>query len=336
MPNIIFDGTAAALNEQHRRFAPAFHKDLLEGLEWEGNTSTSSATRPTNIRALAANIPVEQTYTRGKVSLGSVLQPYQLAFTPKMDMTLGEQSNTLERGKVDLLLTADDLDKFRNRWTIEWSDWTNQDPIQWSFPRYLYEQFVTPQIVADLNAAAWAGVRVAATPGVAGAPLEAFNGYDYRIKTAITAGKIVPIAVGALTDVNIVQKVELFYSLLPKLVRNMSGRLIMSESNATRYYYNHRERFGAGNGIGGNENKELKVDGRRARVVGVSGMEGSDRFIFQPDVTPSLIYGTRVGQAQPVPTIRWEAFDRTVKGLMEIERFYDFEHYYFAYVSDNV
>lgn len=330
---ITLAATAEGLLEYDREFAPRIYEDVRVGLEFEGAPVSSTPGRTGN-EGIASQRPVLDAYDRASLTIGSVLQPYQQAFTPNLDVTADSISTRLQKGKVDILIEADDLEKLRTRWKAAWGLWYNKDPKNWTFAKWLYVNRVYPQILDDLNAAAWGGVQQVATPNVAGTPLQAFTGYRQRLEDYITAGVIVPIPTGPIDRTNAFDKIETFVDGIPDAYSGKGGTIYASATIRRDYIRAYRDLHGTGNGVGGNGNDGAVIDSTNINIVAINQMAGSQRLFFAPNGVEGFIYGTLVGQTTPVPKIRWEAFERTLKGLMEIHRFYDFERPEEVFVND--
>lgn len=323
MGNITVDTAAAALNRHHIVFDKKIHSTIKREIELE------KCLKP---------VVCTHSYTAASAEIQDIVQAYQCDFTPNFDLEFTAVENTLERMKVDICLECDDLDQLWDTWMAEWIE-DGKERKMWSFPRYIYDTFVIPKIIENLDAISWGGVRVAPTMGTAGLMMDSATGLEKRIQDAVAAGLVTPIPTGALGASTIVNQVETFVDSLPLPYRKLPGKLIMSDTNATKFWRDYRTQFGTGNGVSGNENKQLRVDCTNKMVKGIGTMEGSDGIIFLPNNLAAGIYGrrrNRSGIESYLPRIRWQEEDRKLKGLTEFSRFWGFKYWGHTFVNDQI
>lgn len=311
-------GATAGLNQFAVQKAPSIQQKLRQGLEFE---------------TLLTPRACDNTYSAPNATPTDLLQAYQWQWTPKGDVNLDAVENKLQKIKIDIVLTADDLEKFWDTYMVEWHE-IGMDPMEWSFPRYLYENVYLPKILEEMNKNAWSGSFLAPTPGTAGLSINSVDGFKSKIEDAITATSLTAYATGAWVDTTIVDQLETWCDSLPIPYRDAPGDILMSNTLAKKYYRDYRDKFGTGNGVFGNQNNELRVDMTQKQIRPMNAMEGSNRIIFSPTTTRNMIWGTRAGY----PTyfnIRWQEQDvRVIKGTAEIYRFYGFEFWDHLFVND--
>lgn len=319
---VTLDTAPAALNQFAAVFAKEIQQKFRQGLEFENQM---------RVRAC------DHTYSAPNAVPTEVLQAYQWQFTPKGDVNFSAVENTLQRIKIDIILTADDLEEFWDSWAVDWVE-IGLDPLEWTFPRYMYEQVYTPKILEEMNQNAWSGVYQAPVAGTPGASINSVDGYKKKIEDAVLAGDLTEYATGALVEGTMVNQMESWIDSLPIPYRDAPGNIRMSPSNAKKYFRNYRSAFGYGAGVDNNANNELRIEMTKKKIVPINALEGSDRIFFYPTVTNNAIWGTRRannGKRYPVyPQIRWEKRQRTVEGSAEIYRFYGFEFWDHLFVND--
>jgi hypothetical protein len=317
---ITVDNAAAALNRHHIVYDKMIHTTVKKEIELE--------------RYLKP-VTTAHTYTAASAEIQDLVQAYQPDFTPNSQTDFKAVDNPLERMKVDIQFEADELDQFYDTWMAEWVE-DGKSRKEWSFPRYIYDKHVIPKIIENLDFISFNGVRAAPVAGTAGVKVGSANGLKKKIADAITAGLVTPIATGVLGSATMVNQVETFCDSIPVVYRNLPGVILMSDTNAKKYVRDYRDKFSVGNGVM-NENKELRIDYSRKRVFGVGTIEGSDGMIFLPDNLAAGIYGRRKTnkQIEPyLPKIRWQEFDRKLKGLTEFSRFWGFKYWGHIFVND--
>jgi len=313
-------GTAASLN----RHAVLYNKDiqqvLRQGLEFEKVLTPRAC---------------DNTYSAPNASMSDLIQAYQWEFTPKGDVTFDAVENKLQKIKIDIIWTADDLEAFWDSWMVEWHE-IGKDEKQWTFHKYLYQEVMLPKILEELNHNSYNGTYLAPTPGTAGLSINSVDGYGKKIADAITASDLTPYPTGALVAGTMVNQVESWCDSFPVLYRDKPGDIYMSPTHAKAYWRNYRANFGTGNSNMGNENNALKIDATNKRIVPIAAMEGKDRLIFNPSATKNMIWGTR-RRFPTYPVIRWKDTDiRVIKGTAEFYRFYGVNYWENLLVNDQV
>lgn len=315
MPTISISAANQALNQFANKFSTTIHQSLKQGLEWE---------------TMIPFEPMDYAYTGQEMEGGSVLQPWQVAFTPNNNESWDGITNILQVGKVDLKFTEDQLNKFFSRHHNDWFQAGNgTDPTMWDYAKWVINNHVLYQAQEDLNRSAYIGVYAAPTPGTPGAMVDTFNGWAKGINDLVDANEIVPLTTGALLSGSMVDQVRDFCAQLPINYRYKPGRLFMSKTRAQQYSDNYKAMWPQRDinvQMGTAHDLVLKVDDYNKKIVGMTSMEGSDRIllVFDDPNLRSLIIGNRTGYAA-YPVFRFEPFDRTLKCFAEVYRVFGFE-----------
>ncbi len=315
---ITIDSMAASLNQYCDKFSPTIHTELRQSLEFE-------ATLP--------SVSCEYAYTAEDVTSGDILQPYQADFTPNNNTNDTAETNILQLGKGDVQYTAKELQQYFNKYHCNRFQ-LGIEPNEWAFPQYLISMVVIPKIMEEINIASYKGVRKEPVDGEPGAFLDSWDGYAKKIADAITAGKLVPIITGAFVDNTMVVQLEDACAQLPLLYRERAGVIYMSPTLARKYAANYRDRFPQGSPTVNNPSeKYMVVDHYNKRIVACKCMEGSNRIIFNFDNLSGLMWGFREGEPQ-YPNFRFQVYERKLKALSEISRFYGVETWRHTFVND--
>lgn len=307
--------TADSLNRHHVAYDREIRQILRNGMEFEG------ALTP---------VVCERTYSAPNVTHGDVVQAYQGDFTPSNDATFNAVESTLQTMKVDIQYTPDDIDQFRDQWKVEWDE-RGKARKDYTFPMWMYNNVIMPKLIEEMANISFNGVRVAPTAGTPGASIASADGFRKRVQDWVTAGDLTPIATGALVQNTMVAQVEDFVNSLPIAYRKQSGTVYMSFTNAQKYLYDYRAKYGYAQGLGGNENMSLSIYGTTKKIKGLQEMEGMDGVMYAP--AGNLICGKKRGQAS-LPQIRWQEFDRVLKGLSEVDRFWSVKYLEELFVND--
>lgn len=309
-------GTAAALNRYQTQFSPQITQKFRQGLVLE---------------SLMTPVVCDHSYTSRVATVSDAIQPFQSAFTPKGDVVMGEVTSSLQPMKVDIQFTGDQLadlfDKYHTEWVLTGRSLV--DDMTWA--RFIYEEVYMPKIIEELELTiSWKGVYAAPLAGTAGATIASCDGLKTVIDAAITATKVTPIAVGIFDAATAYADVETFGDGLPEAVRYMPGKILTSPLRAAAIARDKRNKYGTGTGNGTTADP-YKVEEINKEVVGVPAMVGDNRLLFSPG--DNLIVGFRRNTPQ-YPTMRWQEFDRTLKGLAEFHRFYSVKHWENVFISD--
>jgi len=170
-----------------------------------------------------------------------VLQPFQTGFTPKGGVSFLPQPIPLFNVKIDQAFYPDAL---KNNW-VGFLTANGLDRTQWPFVRWFVEKYVLGQISHDMVKNLYGAVYVAPTPGTPGAASTSFDGLKKIINTAITAGKITPIATGAAnaTDSVFTTQIETFAKSIPEEYWETPMGLQMSRALALKYKQGRRTKY---------------------------------------------------------------------------------------------
>jgi hypothetical protein len=321
MPHAIsIEATAAGLNQFATRFGPRINSLMRQGLEFERELPFVGA---------------DYAYTGQDVAVGDILQPYQSGFTPNNTENFDGIDNFLRPIKADLQFTAEQLEKFFSRWKYDWFTPDAAD-IERGYSAYMINQVIMPKLLEELNLASWAGDYVAPTPGTPGAVLESVDGFAKNIMAQVTANRLSEIGTGVLVASTMVAQVREFCNEVPQPYRYKSGKIFMSKTRAQEYSDQYKLDYKLNSAvIESADGLRLRVDDYNKTIVGITAMEGSDRIILVIDNEPSMIIGTREGYPQYFQ-FRFQQFDRTLKCMAEIYRFYGFETCLHMFVNDQV
>lgn len=315
-------GTATALNRYAATFKNEINTRLRQSLVTESEWSPRVA---------------DHTYVAAQVTTTELIQAYQCAFTPKNNHTFDDERIPLQRMKMDIQFSCDELDNWFDTFYHQWDEFgSGKKPEDWAFPKWLYVNEIMPKYEEELELLlSYKGVRVAPTAGTAGNTADAVDGMGKKIADAITANRIVPIATGAITSANVLDKLNTFVDGLPVLHRESSGKIYMSPTNArnlAKLIFTPSANNANLDPLNTVEVLKFKVPFTNKIVMGLPSMEGRNRFVYSPRRDNMVVVRRR---GEPViPVIRWESFERTLKGYCEFHRGYGFEFGGEMYVND--
>ncbi len=282
---ITIDALAEHLNDHSRMFSQDIQTKTRLGLEIENLLPQRQSTG--------------EYYVVENAEVDEVLQPYQGAFTPKGELTHDEISIRVRPIKMDLQFTEVQLEKWWNSWMVSRFD-VHNDPMAWTFPRFIVEREIVPKFQNDLNTVSWTGEYAAPTPGTAGDAVDSVTGFKKVIADAITALDIPAanvITTTALTSSNARDKIELFLDAIPSYITAKGGRILLSPTLRRHYMRDYRAEFTqqVGPYSTNNSPRAIFVDDYNVELVSVATMEGSGRIIFLPNGRDNMVWVSRAG-----------------------------------------
>ena len=227
---ITIAGTAAGLNRYAIQFKTDINTKIRQKLVTEGELTARVA---------------DHTWTAPSVTTSDLIQAFQCDFTPNNTHTFDEDPVPLQRLKVDLEFSCDDMEGFYDTFFHEWDEFgSGKKPEDWRFPAWIYEKEIYPKLEEEMELLiAYKGIRVAPTTGVAGTPAASCDGLGKKIADAITAGRITPIATGAFSASTYYDKLNAFVTALPVQHRERPGKIFMSPTHARGLAFDILDRF---------------------------------------------------------------------------------------------
>lgn len=207
--------------------------------------------------------------------------------------------------KVDLQLIPQVLEK---TWLGKMKKPT--DPLEMPFEKYIL-QYIGSKIKENLRLKAiYAGVY----NGAGTTPATTMDGFLKLIADEITATNITPIVTGAITAVNVVDKLEQTYDGLGEAYKGVPT--IMKVNPQIFDWYNRRYRldFGANQDYKGMDRNRRSLDGTMCEIVREAGLGTSQRLMTS--VKENFVYGVDSASGY---TIDIQKFDRTLKILIDFK-----------------
>lgn len=245
------------------------------------------------------------------VTYAEVLQPFQTTFTPKGGVTFSPKEIKLFNVKIDQAFYPDEL---KNQW-IAFMTSNNLDRTTWPFVRWFIEKYVMGQISADLVKNLYGAVRVAPTPGTAGAASTSFDGLKKIINAAITAGTTTAIATGApsATPATWATQVETFMKGVPELYWDKVQDIKTSRALALRYVEGRRTKYNSTYAQVSDKNLVQDFEGTavvgRASYAGVnkiwSTVQGNGIMAFKGGANRNIVEVEKVDRQVKVYTDFW-------------------------------
>ena len=262
--------------------------------------------RATQTESMFTPINTDDTIWRAAKTLFSrVVQPFQKQFTPLASVQFVPVEIKQFRMKVDAQEYPDELEA---TW-LGFLDGPEIDRKAWPFVRWYCEQYLIPQVKQDIERLEiYQGVYVAPTAGTPGAAGSSLDGIKVTINRHITAGRITPIATGALaTDpLDFVNQVEGWVDGIDKAYWNIPMMLGCSETLERRFLRGQERKYGKNTGGGALGNV---VNNTNITLKGLVSHQNTDKFWCTPVANAVMLRKRIQNQTQ----IQVESVDRMLK-----------------------
>ena len=325
MPNLIVS-TAAALNQHATRYKNDMNSVLRQ-----------------NIVTLAhfKQIKVDYAYSAPNINITSdIFQAYQDDFTPNNAESIDSEKYVLQALKIDIRWTATELNSFLASYDPSMSPLGKSALDYKFFSDYLVGNHIYP--VAEQafeQKMIYKGVRVAPTIGTSGVAVGSIDGLEIVVNRAITAGKmtgrIVPI--GTITSSNVFDKIKLFCDSLPEVVKAAPRKILIAPElfDAYQYALYQKNQYVANIKQEGFQ-RSMAIPFTNKTLHVCPSMAGKQRLYLDSSLMQdNLVFGVRdIIGGGILPTIRWQEFDRTLKGLGETQMFVGVENFQNLWISD--
>jgi hypothetical protein len=220
-------------------------------------------------------------YRMANIAFVHVVQAFQNTFTAKGNATFTANPIQLDRIKVDMEVTPDDLVE---SWLGFLSTIEVLERANWPLVRWLMEVYLIPKIKEDieLHCIFWG---VAATPGagVAGAVQGAMTGIRKQLTDGVSAGTINDLSsvVGTLASATIFDQVEAFIENISLVYRLKGGKVFMAPEWAAAWWKDKRSQ-GFYGGWTSDGQISMKVDAHPFEVVGLPSAHGWNGMFYTP------------------------------------------------------
>jgi hypothetical protein len=294
-----------------------------------GNSIWVQIQKGTDFEQYMRAIPNQKgTYVSTASTRTEYLQPWQKGFTPSGGVALKPYETAVRRIKLDVLL--DNLDELFNTYLAEMLVDETKTPMNYPFVKWLVQYHIVPGITEELRAMSVKGVYDAPTAPTPGASIDSADGIFTLITNEIAATNLTNIiTTGAITDANIVDKVELFHKDLPDEYKGSSDPIFCSMDNVQRYMYTYRDDKGVNMDFNG---PTVQLWGTNKKLVGLSDLNGSDRFLFTPSGTKGNLL--KLYDKLLMPNLQFQEFNRDIKIMGDMHRSWGFETLDAVFVND--
>lgn len=266
----------------------------------------------------------EYVITTGEVS--ELLQPYQNEWTPKGEADFLPRINKVRQIKVDY--TVNNLDDvYRTYLTFLATE--GVDRKEWPLVRYIVTELMVPKMREELAVLSAKGVYAAPTPGAAGASIDSVDGILTVVSDEITATNLTPITTGAITQADIIDKIEEdFVDALPTKYKSMATPIFMAEEMKMMYWRAYRGEFGGNANYDGKQ--KVFVDGTKKEIIGIPELNGSQRMIHTTKNNMLCMYD----KIMTPNSMEVQKDKRAINVLTDFKRGYGFGNLSEVFVND--
>lgn len=234
--------------------------------------------QPSETAALFTEVLTDATKWRAARSyMTQVLQAWKKTFSPTDPLTMEPKTIDLQKIKIDVQETPDDLEESWLGFLARLDRAGNLDRTQWPFVRWYIEEHLIPRAheqheLSEIFWGIYTAPPVGATPGAEG---ETMDGLNKKIEDYKTATIIDPITTGApnTDDVLFLGELEDFVKtargLLPQYA-NRPMELMIEYSNYLKALRGYRNKYGTHTDFNG-ANNSLIIDSN-VTIVGSTAM----------------------------------------------------------------
>jgi hypothetical protein len=260
----------------------------------------------TNTESMFTPVNTDDTLWRAaKTIFTRVVQPFQKAFTPLAGVTFVPVAIEQFKMKVDAQEYPDELEA---SW-LGFLDGEDIDRKAWPFVKWYCEVYLIPQIKLDIELhEIFGGSYVAPTNGVAGPAGSSMNGLKKTINGHISAGRITPIATGALSEdpATLVDQIEEFVDGIHKDYWNIPMMLGCSEEVERRFLRGQERKYGKNTGGGA---LDKQVNKTNITLQGLTSHRGTEKIWCTPKANAIQLRKRIQNQTK----IQVESVDRLLK-----------------------
>jgi len=213
----------------------------------------------------------------GRAEFSNVIQRFQTAWTPKGGVTITPEKVQLYEIKIDFQELPD---KIEASWLGFLAD-KELDRTKWPIVKWLCEGLLEKSDEDMELYEIYGGVPAVITPGTATPAGGSMMGIKKLINTAITAGKCVPISMGAVPtgEVAFVDYVEDFVDQIPEILRSQIDYIFMSKTLQQRFQRGMRTKYNVNYA---QVTDLLLVQDTKIQVAGLASHTGSNKIWATP------------------------------------------------------
>lgn len=220
--------------------------------------------------------------TLTKLTVGDGVRPYTATFDPPAnDLAYSGRELDVNLFKRDIQIEPL---KYTSTWMAEVLA-AGTDTKEIPFAAYVWNQVIAT-INKEINNAVYLGVYNPAGNNAAAI----VTGLGTIIANEITAGKLAPVTLGAISETNAVSKFETLHETMPIPYQKNGYNIYCSFASAKKYIKDYRERYGKYTTRNTNGFYTIDDSGELAQIYPVTWMGNSSRLIATPK--ENLLLGT--------------------------------------------
>lgn len=269
--------------------------------------------------AFTLMITRDTVYKAARVIMDSLIQPFQVGFTPRASEFKFEPIEIVQHHmKVDESISPDSL-------MPTWLGFLAGNEVKredWPFIRWFLEKYFFPKIGEDMELnEIGIGVATAPTTGTAGPVKTSMNGVQTILNTHISAGRTVPITMGAIPsdDELLVEYIEDFVDQISKNYWRRDMTVYLSETLERRYLRGHRKVYGKDTNsvVGKGGTNKIEFTSQSIKGLPSMNMKNNGAACNRIFCTPKENAVMMMSEANPFRKLDIQAVDRVVKLLTD-------------------
>lgn len=286
--------------------------------------------KPESFAEMTATPGVKDELVHGGMDISEVTQAFQCDWTPKGSASIYPMINKVHPWKIDVEFDClEDLERSWAGWAVE----EGKDYKDQTIFRYVLE-LIIKKALEEREMYAGIGVRTSPTTGIAGAAINAWDGFLTVIADLITAGVLSPIVTGPIVAAGAFSQIEDFVRALPIQYQRQGGSILSAISVAQDVMVDFRNQFPTqimpGSGVSMPKFLDTNVG-----LKGLLSMAGSQRLLYTPKDNFLYMYDIvnevstnlfKVSDAQP----------RKIQIYTEGKLGFGFKNYEKIFVNDQV
>ncbi|WP_273210769.1 hypothetical protein [Runella zeae] len=269
--------------------------------------------------AFTLMITRDTVYKAARVIMDSLIQPFQVGFTPRASEFKFEPIEIVQHHmKVDESISPDSL-------MPTWLGFLAGNEVKredWPFIRWFLEKYFFPKIGEDMELnEIGIGVATAPTTGTAGPVKTSMNGVQTILNAHISAGRTVPITMGAIPsdDELLVEYIEDFVDQISKNYWRRDMTVYLSETLERRYLRGHRKVYGKDTNsvVGKGGTNKIEFTSQSIKGLPSMNMKNNSAACNRIFCTPKENAVMMMSEANPFRKLDIQAVDRVVKLLTD-------------------
>ena len=185
---------------------------------------------------------------------------------------------------------------------LGWLRKKGQDPKDFPFEAYILMK-LTQKLTQEMEAAVWQAV-IPGSPTATDPLIQSFDGFLKIITAAVTALTVTPVATGALTTANIIQKIRDMWASVDPAYQENGTAILMNYANYDKYRIAYKDAYHSSPEVSpvadtNYKGIDFELGGGLTKIIPFAGFGTSNRVIITP--LENLV----VGVDDPAGIVNW-------------------------------